>query len=96
MLFHYDIHEVRADREHAPRSLGLSATSQQYFSLTTNQQPASSTLFSEQTSTFSEQTSTSRPNRLMVSVDEKAQHSADNAEDHHRNSTMEYGATDLG
>jgi hypothetical protein len=34
----------------APCSLGLSATSQQYFSLTTNQQPASSTILSEQIS----------------------------------------------
>jgi hypothetical protein len=32
-------------------SLGLSATSHLYFSLRTNQQPASSTLLSEQTST---------------------------------------------
>jgi sulfite exporter TauE/SafE len=31
-------------------SLGLSATSQRYFSLRTNQQPASSTVLSEQTS----------------------------------------------
>jgi hypothetical protein len=39
---------------YTPCSLGLSATSQQYFSLTTNQppatEPASSTLLSEQTS----------------------------------------------
>jgi hypothetical protein len=33
-----------------PYSLGLSATSQQYFSLRTNQQPANSTFLSEQTS----------------------------------------------
>jgi hypothetical protein len=38
-------------------SLGLSAASQQYFSLRTNQQPASSTFLSEQTS---------QPNRLSV------------------------------
>jgi hypothetical protein len=34
-----------------PYWLGLSATSQQYFSLRTNQQPANSTFLSEQTST---------------------------------------------
>jgi hypothetical protein len=34
-----------------PCSFGLSATSQQYISLTTNQPPATSTLLSEQTST---------------------------------------------
>jgi hypothetical protein len=37
--------------DHAMCSLGLSATSQQYFSLRTNQPPASSSLLSEQTST---------------------------------------------
>jgi hypothetical protein len=39
----------------AAGSLGLSATSQQYFSLTTNQPPASSTFLSEQISTSHQQ-----------------------------------------
>jgi hypothetical protein len=52
----------------APCSLGLSATSQQYFSLTTNQQPASSTLLSEQTSTSHQPPATSQPNRLKARV----------------------------
>jgi hypothetical protein len=42
---------ILPDLNLAPCSLGLSVTSQQYFSLTTNQQPASSTFLSEQTST---------------------------------------------
>jgi hypothetical protein len=47
--------EKKIDERYSMRrcacSLGLSATSQQYFSLKTNQQPASSTFLSEQTST---------------------------------------------
>jgi hypothetical protein len=49
----------------APCSLGLSATSQQYFSLRTNQQPASSTFLSEQIST------SHQPNEQAVGWEEK-------------------------
>jgi hypothetical protein len=51
---------------HEPCSLGLSATSQQYFSLTTNQPPATSQQYSSLRTNQHQPSATSQPNRLMV------------------------------
>jgi ATP adenylyltransferase/5',5'''-P-1,P-4-tetraphosphate phosphorylase II len=47
----------------APCSLGLSATSQQYFSLTTNQPPATSQQYSSLRTNQHQPSATSQPNR---------------------------------
>jgi hypothetical protein len=56
------------DAKQAPCSLGLLATSQQYFSLTTNQPPTTSNQQPASSTLLSEQTSTSQPNRLKARV----------------------------
>jgi hypothetical protein len=48
-------------------SLGLSATSQQYFSLTSNQPPASSQQYSSLRTNQHQPSATSQPNRLEIS-----------------------------
>jgi hypothetical protein len=48
----------------APCSLGLSATSQQYFSLTSNQPPATSQQYSSLRTNQHQPLATSQPNRL--------------------------------
>jgi hypothetical protein len=53
-------------RAHAACSLGLSATSQQYFPLTTNQPPATSQQYSSLRTNQHESSATSQPNRLMM------------------------------
>jgi hypothetical protein len=53
------------DRQ-SPCSLGLSATSQQYFSLTTNQPPATSQQYSSLRTNQHQSSATSQPNRLVV------------------------------
>jgi hypothetical protein len=50
-----------------PCSLGLSATSQQYFSLTTNQPPATSQQYSSLRTNQHQPSVTGQPNRLSVS-----------------------------
>jgi hypothetical protein len=50
----------------APCSLGLSATSQQYFSLTTNQPPATSQQYSSLRTNQHQPSATSLPNRLLI------------------------------
>jgi uncharacterized lipoprotein YmbA len=52
--------------ELAPCSLGLSATSQQYFSLTTNQPPATSQQYFSLRTNQHQPSATSQPNRLLV------------------------------
>jgi hypothetical protein len=47
-------------------SLGLSATSQQYFSLTINQPPATSQQYSSLRTNQHQPSATSQPNRLVV------------------------------
>jgi hypothetical protein len=54
-----------AHRQSAPCSLGLSATSQQYFSLTTNQPPATSQQYSSLRTNKHQPSATSQPNRLL-------------------------------
>jgi hypothetical protein len=51
---------------HTPCSLGLSATSQQYFSLTTNQPPATSQQYSSLRTNQHQPSATSQPNRLCL------------------------------
>jgi hypothetical protein len=51
-------------RHFAPCSLGLSATSQQYFSLTANQSPATSQQYSSLRTNQRQPSATSQPNRL--------------------------------
>jgi hypothetical protein len=48
-------------------SLGLSATSQQYFSLTTNQPPANSQQYFSLRTNQHQPSATSQPNRLQIS-----------------------------
>jgi hypothetical protein len=50
----------------SPCSLGLSATSQQYFSLTTNQPPATSQQYSSLRTNQHQPPATSQPNRLLI------------------------------
>jgi hypothetical protein len=51
--------------QHTPCSLGLSATSQQYFSLRTNQPPATSQQYSSLRTNQHQPSATSQPNRLI-------------------------------
>jgi hypothetical protein len=53
-------------RKLSPCSLGLLATSQQYFSLTTNQPPATSQQCSSLRTNQHQPSATSQPNRLFV------------------------------
>jgi hypothetical protein len=57
----------RREDDSAPCSLGLSATSQQYFSLTTNQPPATSQQYSSLRTNQHQSSATSQPNRLLNS-----------------------------
>jgi hypothetical protein len=50
----------------SPRSLGLSATSQQYFSLTTNQPPATSQQYFSLTTNQHQPSATGQTNRLPL------------------------------
>jgi hypothetical protein len=54
----------RLGRSASPCSLGLSATSQQYFSLTSNQPPATSQHYSSLRTNQHQPSATSQPNRL--------------------------------
>jgi hypothetical protein len=51
---------------YAACSLGLSATSQQYFSLTTNQPPATSQQYFSLRTNQHQPSATSQPNRLVM------------------------------
>jgi hypothetical protein len=50
----------------SPCSLGLSATSQQYFSLRTNQPPATSQQYSSLSTNQHQPSATSQPNRAFM------------------------------
>jgi hypothetical protein len=52
----------------SPCSLGLSATSQQYFSLRTNQPPATSQQYFSLTTNQHQPSATSQPNRLIIAT----------------------------
>jgi hypothetical protein len=71
MAYTYEHHiliHVRMDisSQHAPCSLGLLATSQQYFSLGTNQPPATSQQYSSLRTNQHQPSATSQPNRPMI------------------------------
>jgi hypothetical protein len=59
---------ISFSHKHTPCSLGLSATSQQYFSLRTNQPPATSQQCFSLTTNQHQSSATSQTNRLTISV----------------------------
>jgi hypothetical protein len=56
---------VEMKERYTPCSLGLSATSQQYFSITINQPPATSQQYSSLRTNQHQPSATSQPNRLI-------------------------------
>jgi hypothetical protein len=60
------IHNHSQHMNSTSRSIGLSATSQQYFSLRTNQPPATSQQYSSLRTNQHQPLATSQPNKLQV------------------------------